>query len=786
MITSAQSPLVRPRLTPAEALELLRHADTAELMGRANQVRRQMHGRITCFTHSLNLNPTNVCENRCELCAFWREPDAPDAYVMSLDQARDRLLASRDMGLTDLHIVGGLQENIGLEYYESLFRLARDIMPSVLVQGLTAVEIHSLAQRSNLPIETVLRRLHDAGLSAIPGGGAEIFNASVRNQICSKKISAEDWLSIHQQAHGLGLPSNATLLFGHLERDEDIIDHLSRLRELQDLTGGFKAFIPLPFQPQGTRIAVNRSPSGYATVRLVAIARLFLDNFPHIRTLVNYVDRKLLQVLLESGADDVGGTSLDERIAKAAGAPTTQRFGSTEEMASFISNLGLIPRLVNSRYEAPGVDLNNSKLRPCKLKPTPSPSKEGINPKRLNPNEIINPKGLDPNGIPSSEGHAKRGWVSSQGSAILAPLGANLIYALSQAHSGQRLTANEAVTLLDEAELGQLGAVAHARRLQKVPGGLGTFIIDRNLNSTNICEVGCKFCAFHVAPESGKGFCLTAEELLQQVVDSVERGATQILIQGGLNPDLDLSFYEHLFSAIKKKVDVCVHSLSPTEIAYLARNSGLSLRETLERLRQAGLDSLPGGGAEILVNEVRQRVSPKKINADEWLKVMETAQDMGMKTTATMVYGLGETHAQRVEHLLRIRELQDKTGGFTAFIPWSFQPNKTQWVQQPATGPDYLRMVALSRLVFDNILHIQAGWVTEGPDLAQLALVFGADDFGGVLMDEQVVRATGTTYAVAPERVVDLIAQAGFIPAQRDTQYKILCQYPAPLRIRAE
>ena len=716
------------RLSPSDALDLLRHADTAELLGRANQVRRQMHGRITYFTHSLNLNPTNVCENRCELCAFWREPDAPDAYVMNLEQARDRLLAARDMGLTDLHIVGGLQEDIGLNYYEALFRMARDILPGVLVQGLTAVEIQSLAQRSKLTVPMVLRRLHDAGLSAIPGGGAEIFSGSVRDQICSKKISADDWLSVHRQAHELGLPSNATMLFGHLEKDTDIIDHLSRLRDLQDLTSGFKAFIPLPFQPKGTRLSsVNHAPSGYTIARVVAVSRLFLDNVPHLRMLVNYVDRKLLQVLLEGGVDDVGGTSLDERIAKAAGAPTTQRFGSRGEMDAFISGLGLIPRLVNSRYET-----------------------------------------TDPEATPSLT-------ISS---ALPEP-SSTLSLALNKASSGERLSPAEAVALLDEADLAQLGKLAHHRRLQAVPGNLGTFVIDRNLSSTNICEAGCKFCAFHVAPGSGKGFCLTSDEILQQVVESVKQGATQVLIQGGLNPALDLGFYERLFSAIKQKVNVCVHSLSPTEITYLARKSGLTLRETLERLRRAGLDSLPGGGAEILVNEVRQRVSPKKIDADEWLAVMETAQEMGMKTTATMVYGLGETSAQRIEHLLRIRSLQDNTGGFTAFIPWSFQSNKTQWDQRQATGPDYLRMVALARLVLDNILHIQAGWVTEGPDLAQLALVFGADDFGGVLMDEQVVRATGTSYAVAPDLVVVLIAQTGLIPAQRDTQYKILRRFPA-------
>jgi cyclic dehypoxanthinyl futalosine synthase len=355
--------------------------------------------------------------------------------------------------------------------------------------------------------------------------------------------------------------------------------------------------------------------------------------------------------------------------------------------------------------------------------------------------------------------------------------GAALAAALDKARRGERLSAADAVTLHDEASLHDLGRLAHGRRLQQVPGKLGTFVIDRNLSSTNVCEAGCKFCAFHVAPGADGGFCLSADEIVNEVVESVERGATQVLIQGGLNPALDLGFYERLFAAIKQRVTVCLHALSPAEIAYLARRGGLTLTETLTRLRQAGLDSLPGGGAEILVDDVRRRVSPRKLGADEWFAVMETAQGMGMKTTATMVYGLGESGAQRVEHLLRVRALQDRTGGFTAFIPWSFQPNRTRWQAPPATGVDYLRIVALARLVLDNISHIQAGWVTEGPDLAQLALVFGADDFGGVLMEERVVRATGTAYTLAPDQVVALIAQTGLTPAQRTTQYEIVRVY---------
>jgi len=726
------------RLSPEQALELLLHADTAELMGCADQMRRRLHGAVTCFTHSLNLNPSNVCENRCELCAFWREPDAHDAYLMSLDQARERMVAARDMGLTDLHIVAGVREDLTLEYYESLFHMARETLPSVLVQGLTAVEINYLATKAGVTVREVLRRLQDAGLSAIPGGGAEIFGADTRSRICSKKISADDWLTVHEQAHGLGLPSNATMLFGHLETSADIVDHLARLRALQDRTGGFKAFIPLPFQPGGTKLSVARGPSGYSIVRVAAVARLFLDNIPHLRVLVNYVDRKLLQVLLQGGVDDIGGTSLDERIARAAGAPQSQRFAAVDEMSAFISDLGLTPSLVNSRYENPKLS---------HLHPLPLRERAGV-----------------------------RGDASAP--PLQSPT-AELAHALEKASRGDRLSAAEAVILHDQADVNELGALANRRRQQQVPGHLGTFVIDRNISSTNVCEAGCKFCAFHVAPGTGKGFALSADEIVRQVVESVERGATQVLIQGGLNPDLDLAFYEALFTEIKRRVKVCLHSLSPAEIAYLSRRSGLTIREGLERLRRAGLDSLPGGGAEILVDEWRQQVSPRKISASGWFEVMETAQGLGMKTTATMVYGFGESSAQRVEHLMRVRELQDRTGGFTAFIPWSFQPNRTQWVQRSASGVDYLRMVALARLVLDNVAHIQAGWVTEGPQVAQLALVFGADDFGGVLMEEQVVRATGTAYAITPEEVIALISQTGLIPAQRDTQYQLLKRFNA-------
>jgi len=708
----------RARVSSEQALDLLKNADTAELMSLADGVRRARHGLGVFYVHSLNLNPTNVCENQCGLCAFWSEEDSEKAYTLSLAQIKDQLEASRRWQLTDVHIVGGLNRELDLGYYLGLLRLTKEVHPHVAVQALTAVEIHWLTERSGRPLEEVLAALKSAGMDAIPGGGAEVFADRVRERICPKKISAEAWLHVHRVAHSLGIPSNATMLFGHIETQEEIIDHLSRLRDLQDETGGFLAFCPLPFHAVDTQIGLARGPGGHAITRIVALARIFLDNFPHIRVLANFLDRKLLQTLLFSGADDIGGTSIDERIARSAGAPDDSAFRSTDEMSVFIEDLDFKPVLTNSIYS---------------VRPEPSV----------------------PPAASSGDSRARE--------------------ALEKARSGERLSAEEAVLLHDTASFQELGCVAHARRRRIVGDEYSTFIIDRNISFTNVCTVGCKFCAFHKSPRAGDSFSMSIDEIVARVEEATQLGATQIMLQGGLNPALDLSWYEAMLGAIKARVpNIWLHSLSPAEILWLARRSGLTVRETLVRLRDAGLDSLPGGGAEILVDRVRQKVSPAKITTSEWLDLMETTHGLGMSTTATMVYGLGETTAERVEHLLRIRDLQDRTGGFRAFIPWSFQAQHTQLSEPAQSGVDYLRMVALSRLVLDNVAHVQAGWVTEGPYLAQIALTFGADDFGGVLMEESVVSATGLTHAVTAEQVIALIAETGMIAAQRNTQYEIL------------
>ncbi len=738
------------RISTDEAMDLLTGAATAELVGRADEIRRRLHGRRTHFVHSLNINPTNVCENRCELCAFWREPDAEGAYVMTLDQARQRMVEALGWELTDLHIVGGLTPSLDLSFYESFMRMAREILPAVRVQGMTAVEIQYLANQAHLSVTVTLSRLKDAGMGTLSGGGAEIFAPAVRGRICGNKISAEQWLAVHEQAHALGLPTNATMLYGHIESPADIIDHLARLRDLQDRTGGFRAFIPLPFHVSGTRLPVERGPGGHTVTRVVALARIFLDNFPHVRVLANYTDLKLLGVLTHAGVDDIGGTSLAERIARAAGAPPTHAFVSTEEMTAFLEDLGLEPVLTHSAYGA---------IAACGLRIADFPQAS-----QLDQGSSILP--LKDKNLPK---HASQGASMA---ALTTGVSALAAEAMELAEAGRRISAEQAAALHDEAPLHTLALAAHRLRQRRLPGNRVTFVLDRNINITNICQVGCRFCAFHVEPGSKKGYVLSIDQIVDKVIEAVELGATQVLLQGGLNPDLDLGFYERMLSSIKARASVCLHSLSPAEVQYLSQTSGLGLAETIERLRSAGLDSLPGGGAEILVDDIRRRVSPRKISANDWFAVMAAAQEMGMRTTATMVYGLGETTAQRIEHMIRVRDLQDRTGGFTAFIPWSLQTNRTELSYRPQTGVDYLRVVAIARLVLDNVPHIQAGWVTEGPDVAQLALACGADDFGGILMEERVVRATGVSYTVTTDEVISLIRETGMTPVQRTTQYE--------------
>ena len=340
-----------------------------------------------------------------------------------------------------------------------------------------------------------------------------------------------------------------------------------------------------------------------------------------------------------------------------------------------------------------------------------------------------------------------------------------------------RYTEKQGIEMLTSGDPIALGREANAIR-EKLFGNTVTFIVDRNINYTNVCKNECKFCAFFRRKESKDAYLLTIEEILQKVQETVDAGGTQVMIQGGLYPDLGLEYYENMLRSIREKFpSIVIHSFTATEIQYFAQQAGISIEDCLKRLQYAGLSSLPGGGAEILVDEVRKRVSPKKIMTEDWLHVMETAHKIGMESTATMVIGFGETMVQRIEHMEKIRQLQDKTGGFRAFISWTFQPGNTELGGEKTSGWDYMRNLAVSRLYMDNILHIQGSWVTQGERIGQLTLGFGGDDLGSIMLEENVVRAAGTAYEMSINKMVDMIKGAGREAAQRDTKYNIIRRF---------
>ena len=345
---------------------------------------------------------------------------------------------------------------------------------------------------------------------------------------------------------------------------------------------------------------------------------------------------------------------------------------------------------------------------------------------------------------------------------------------IASLHRGNRIDSSDGLELFQHATLPELAWAADLVCNTKYPSKLKTYIIDRNINYTNICTSGCGFCAFYREPDNELGYVLTNEQIMDKIDEAVELGATQILMQGGLHPKLRIEYFESLFRDIKQQFPIQLHSLSAPEIAHIADISDLSIKETLERLHGAGLDSLPGGGAEILVDEVRTRVSPKKCSADVWLNVMRSAAVIGMRATATMVFGMGESLTYRIAHMQKIRDLQDEAGVFTAFIPWTYQPGNTALGGRTAGGHDYLRTLAISRMFLDNIANVQASWVTQGKAIAQLALRFGANDIGSTMIEENVVAATGVSHSLGESDLINLIHNAGFDAAQRTTQYDIL------------
>jgi cyclic dehypoxanthinyl futalosine synthase len=345
-----------------------------------------------------------------------------------------------------------------------------------------------------------------------------------------------------------------------------------------------------------------------------------------------------------------------------------------------------------------------------------------------------------------------------------------------QVDAGARLDRAAALELYRHAPTPVLGRLADAVRRRKHPDGIVTYIIDRNVNYTNVCVARCKFCAFYREVGSAEGYTLGFEEICRKIEETIRLGGNQLLLQGGHNPDIPIEWYEDLFRGVKARFpDFRLHALSPPEVIHISRLSRLPVPQVIDRLIAAGLDSIPGGGAEILVDRVRRILNCYgKATADEWLDVMRHAHRAGLRTTATMMYGTVETDEERLEHLFRLRDVQDETGGFTAFIAWSYQPQHTELGGTEATGVDYLRTLSTARLVLDNFDNLQSSWVTQGGKVGQLSLAYGANDMGSVMIEENVVRAAGAEYCMDEFEVVRNIENAGFVAKRRNMHYGVL------------
>jgi cyclic dehypoxanthinyl futalosine synthase len=370
---------------------------------------------------------------------------------------------------------------------------------------------------------------------------------------------------------------------------------------------------------------------------------------------------------------------------------------------------------------------------------------------------------------------------------------------LQRAADGGRISPDEALLLYTEAPLHGLGEAADAVRRARYPDNVVTYLIDRNINYTNVCVTACKFCAFYRAPKHAEGWSHSLDEILRRCGEAVELGATQVMLQGGHHPEYGVEYYETMFAAVKAAYpDLVIHSIGPSEIVHMARVSSVSIEEALRRISAAGLDSIAGAGAEMLPDRPRQAIAPLKESGARWLEVMEIAHGLGIESTATMMMGTGETNAERIEHLRMIRDVQDRaisagygsadappgaggTGGFRAFIPWTYQPENNHLKgRTQATTLEYLRLIAVARLFFDNVAHLQASWLTTGKDVGQLALHMGVDDLGSIMLEENVISSAGARHRSNLHELIRLIRTADRIPAQRDTLYRRLRVHRTP------
>src|SRR5437763_6486270 len=353
---------------------------------------------------------------------------------------------------------------------------------------------------------------------------------------------------------------------------------------------------------------------------------------------------------------------------------------------------------------------------------------------------------------------------------------------LQRAADGGRISAEEALLLYTDAPFHELGEAADTVRRRRYPDDIVTYLIARNINYTNVCVTACKFCAFYRAPRHEEGWSHPIEEILRRCGEAVDLGATQVMLQGGHHPEYGVEYYEQLFSAVKAAYpQLVIHSIGPSEVLHMAKVSGVDIEEALRRIRAAGLDSIAGAGAEMLPDRPRTAIAPLKESGRRWLAVMEVAHGLGIESTATMMMGTGETNAERIEHLRMIRDLQDRTHGFRAFIPWTYQTENNHLKgRTQCTSLEYLRLIAVARLFFDNVAHLQSSWLTTGKDVGQVSLHMGVDDLGSIMLEENVISSAGARHRSKLTELVQMIRTADRIPARRDTLYRHLTVHRTP------
>ncbi len=731
--------LAGERLSFDDGLRLFACPDILAVGSLAFSARRKRHGMRAQYVRNRQINYSNVCHTGCRFCAFARREGEDGAFTLSREEILARVTDDNGTPFAEIHVVGGCNPVLPLSWFEETFRAIKAVRPDTVLKALTVTEVRHLARMEAIADGEAFAKLKASGVAMLTGGGGEIFAPAVRQSICPEKISGEEYLRLAGEAHAAGLLSNCTMLFGHVESHADRVDHLCKLRAQQDRSGGYVCFIPLAFQNRNNPLAAElERASGFPPagpevaldrLRTIAVSRLLLDNIEHIKAYWVMLGTKTAQAALYFGADDLDGTIEEEHIGRMAGAAS----------ASTLTRQGLEHMIRESGFEPVNRDALFRDL---------SPARQG--PRR----------------------HGADGSVRK------------ILAATAQ---GERLSRQDALALYREADLFTLGFLARAAREKLHPGPVVTYVADRNINYSNVCACACKFCAFYRAPGHPEAYVLTREQLAEKIEETLALGGTQILLQGGHHPHLPLSFYEDMIGWIRDTYPaIHIHAFSPPEIAFFASLSGLPTKEVIARLHAAGLASIPGGGAEVLADRVRTLVSPNKCPAGQWLRIMAEAHELGLMTTATMMFGHLETDEERLEHLFRLRDVQDDSlhrgkGAFTAFIPWTFQASNTALPDlPPMPAPGYLRLLALSRLVLDNIPNIQSSWVTMGPEIAQLALFFGANDFGSLMIEENVVAAANVRFRMDRAAIHRVIEAAGFTPRQRLMDYSLAPSHTPP------